>query len=78
MLRTILKFTGLGKLWGALAWLGAFLAALGLAWLRGRSEGLKTARVKQQEKTIENVEKAGRARRDPDRERVRKFDRPVK
>ena len=51
---------------------GGFLVVL----FGARKAGVDSAENKAKEKVIENVEKATRARRNPDNSGVRKFDRP--
>ena len=41
------------RIWAALAAVGAFLALLGGAWLKGRSAGTQAARVRQMEQAAE-------------------------
>ena len=67
------------KLWGYLAVAAAAVAAVVGLYLKGKSAGRTEEKAKATEKVLENVEKAGKARRDQrdsgKRERVRKFDR---
>ena len=54
-----------------------FLCSLAIWWGRrdSRKLGASQARSEGQQKVIENVEEADRARRDPDNSGVRRFDR---
>ena len=71
--------TGLGgEILGYIVAAGVLLAGVAGFWFKAKREGRKAEQAKQAERTIENVEKATAARRNTDRSRVRKFDKPVK
>ena len=80
MIATILKFTGLSKLWGYVAVAGAAIAGVAAMWLTAKSKGKTEERAEATEKVHEKAETAAKVRRDVrsdpgKRKRVSKFDR---
>lgn len=70
------------RIWTALAAIGAFLALLGGAWLRGRSAGTQAARVRameqaaKQRETRDEIDRAVSREPDPAEQLRRDWQRP--